>query len=236
MKKLTENEMFDMLADYAFSRLSSEDKIIFEANLPNFPEAANELAQVQNVVLKLEAMNIDEHLSRKTRNIPFFVADRLEKRSVKMPFSRLFRIAVPAFTMIFIVGFSFWMLNNNSSFESSNTKENTEKTQVFTDADAFMFVDSNAAFSEIKAISTELAANASPSQIEVLYEDDSLLETLSYKLMGDKLLSAVSQDEDFCLYNSLNSDYYSILDDIENIDEVQFQLLLKEIKDEKSNN
>lgn len=236
MKTLTENEMYDLLADYAFDRISEEDKIKFEANLSNFPEVEKELAQVQKVVYRLDAMKIDEHLSKKTRNIPYLVADKLERRRQKsFHFYKLFRIAVPAFTMIFIVGFSFWMFNNHEISNPTKVNKIPPKTQVFTEADAYMIIDSNAVSTGISELSEELAENHLNNQTTVIDADDSLLETVSYQMMGDKLITDVSYDEDFCLYNSLNSDYYSILNEIDEIDEVQFQTFLKEIKNEKAN-
>jgi len=79
-KQLTRKEMEELLPDYIFKRLSKDETEAFEQNLLNFPDLVEEIEEVGKVFWKLEQMDIDGYLERKTRNIPVKVSNNLARK------------------------------------------------------------------------------------------------------------------------------------------------------------
>jgi hypothetical protein len=105
--KLSYREMQEHLPDYAFGRISDEDKLRFEATLPDYPDLEQELADVRAVFSRVEEMDFDADISRKTRNMSVNVNNRLAKKTKrKSPIRKL----VPVFMVLLasIVVLNFW--------------------------------------------------------------------------------------------------------------------------------
>ncbi|MFN3270826.1 MAG: hypothetical protein ACK42G_09575, partial [Candidatus Kapaibacteriota bacterium] len=70
-------EMEERMPDFIFGRLNPEEKETFERSLSNYPDLQREVQEVREVFHKLDDLDLDAFLDRKTRNIPVRVSARL---------------------------------------------------------------------------------------------------------------------------------------------------------------
>jgi hypothetical protein len=105
-EKLNYNEMLERVPDYIFERLSSEEKTIFERNLPEYPDIIKEITDAQQVFKRFDSFSFDRLIDRKTRNMSVGVNKRLS-RSKPNRMSFVYRFVLPVFAMILLVIFIY---------------------------------------------------------------------------------------------------------------------------------
>lgn len=119
---LSYREMQELLPDYAFGRISDEDKIKFETTLPLYPDLEQEIKDVRAVFSRVEKMDFNAKVSSHTRNLSVKVNDRLAKKTKrKSPVRRL----VPVFGMLVaaIVILNIWGGKEENSPIAENQSE-----------------------------------------------------------------------------------------------------------------
>ncbi|GEM_PF-2820624 len=105
-KKISLEEMHDLLSDYAFERLSESEDKIFEYNLQFYPELNEEIEEVRAIFSSIDQMDMDKFLSERTKDLSVKVNSKREKRRYKKQIG-LKRFVLPIAIMMliaFIVG------------------------------------------------------------------------------------------------------------------------------------
>lgn len=77
-------EMEERMPDFIFGRLNPEEKETFERSLSNYPDLQWEVQEVREVFNKLDELDLDAFLDRKTRNIPVRVSARLQQKKTAL--------------------------------------------------------------------------------------------------------------------------------------------------------
>ncbi|GAB1431166.1 hypothetical protein MASR2M18_20010 [Ignavibacteria bacterium] len=98
--------MEEMLADYAFGRLSEAERTIFERSLPNFPDIEREAEEVRKVFDRVRRTDFEDYYDRHTRNLSVNVLRRFENRgNIRQTLTRL----IPALGVTAcLIMFSIW--------------------------------------------------------------------------------------------------------------------------------
>lgn len=210
---MTRNEMDELLADYAFGRLDSEKSEQFKANLDKFPDIADEVEEVRKVFVRIEKMNFDEIIDSKTRNLTVKVNNRIIKQQRRQSsFGFLLKFAVPAAVIITIsIAYfqgGFNKQNDNNPTEFSNKLNNLVEIQEF---------DNNNITDYLNDFEPDyLIENFASDGVLI----DNILESNSINKID--LLNALS--------NTSTITDYNLYDEIDELNEDEFQLLLEEIK------
>jgi len=141
---LSHKQAEEMLPDYAFGRLQTEDAVLFEESIIAYPDLEQELIEIKSVFSKVEKMDFNSILEHRTRNISVRVQEKLnapKSHSDKM--STVFRIVIPTVGLAAMALFFF--INENSPFNThSNNSEytNNQPIQVVSSSDvASIFSD-----------------------------------------------------------------------------------------------
>lgn len=210
---MTRNEMDELLADYAFGRLDSEKSEQFKANLDKFPDIADEVEEVRKVFVRIEKMNFDEIIDSKTRNLTVKVNNRIIKQQRRQSsFGFLLKFAVPAAVIITIsIAYfqgGFNKQNDNNPTEFSNKLNNLVEIQEFDNNNITDYLND--------------------------FEPDYLIENFaSDGVLIDNILGSNSSNK-IDLLNALSNTStitdYNLYDEIDELNEDEFQLLLEEIK------
>lgn len=124
-RNFNRREIEERLPDYIFERLDSAEKELFEISLQNFPDLIQEVENVQNVFSRLQSMDIDRLLDKKTKNIPVKVSQRLRERTNPLNF-----FAKPAFVSI-VAGLGVVLLIVSLLFKRNNYNQ-TVKNETIT--------------------------------------------------------------------------------------------------------
>ncbi|MFN3194718.1 MAG: hypothetical protein ACE364_02045 [Chlorobiota bacterium] len=186
MKNLTEEEMRDLLSDYAFGKLSDYETSIFESNLSRFPEMENEIVEIKSVFSNLKKEKIKESLDNRTANISYKVNQKKysKQRNRNLIFSVL-KYSVPV--LLFVIGF-FAIEDYNINPKNTN---HTTNTQLLSDLDLTIALGES---SELKSNNIEMKSfnfddgllltpseSIKPSDIEEMSENEfnELLDELS---------------------------------------------------------
>jgi hypothetical protein len=155
--KLSYREMQELLPDYAFGRISDSDKINFETTLPDFPDLQQELKDVKAVFSRVEEMDFDAAINRKTRNLSVKVNNRLAAKSKKKTSVR--RLA-PALLVIIasILVFNIWGTNEKVVTTAIDNSEQPMDNLISTEAETLILSslqkDEIAHTSELNSVSS----------------------------------------------------------------------------------
>lgn len=100
----------ELLPDYCFGRLSSEDIEFFDTHKYAYPEIINEVQEVNAVFSRIDKMDIDKILDEQTRNISVKVNNRLDRNRSAFRWTRL---AVPAAMLAMIAVYFSTSVDND---------------------------------------------------------------------------------------------------------------------------
>jgi len=226
-KQLTRKEMEEMLPDYIFRRLSKEDCEAFEGSLPNFPDLAVEIEEVRKIFSKLENMDIDGYLERKTRNIPVKVANRFTKRKSPLEIFSLkgFVTAVAGFGVI-IIALSIFLSKSfrneirlNESTNGFVRDVRIEKTPLISPEIPDSLVEFSSSFYGFDF-------PVGDGYINIL--DEKITEDLT-ELVNEDLVKLV--DSKHLIHFSFEKQSeLELIQNLERINEKEFQQIIKELK------
>ena len=220
-------QMQDMLPDYVFNRISLEEKALFENTLPLYPDLQDEVNDVRDVFSKVDSMDLESEISDKTRNLSIRVKNKMNKKSAKMGSPFLTRYVLPVFSL-FVIGFFVF---NTFIFTPDDPTNGPVAVQ-------------NIKTEEPLVSETELAvifSDAGEDEIitETLYYDlglvdapeESLIETANASNTDEFFNDLKIDSKTIDVHKTLN--YNQLLEQLNDMDETEFQNMLKELEDVK---
>ena len=224
-------QMQELLPDYVFNRISAEDKLKFEQELPKYSNLQDEIKEVKSVFSKLNQMDLDKTLTHYSRNTSVKVNNRLAAKKQSVPFSIiLLKYLIPTAALFFIGYFVFF--NNNKPNYDSNQIDNQQKMTFLSEKDTSALFDSTMTNEDYLALSFAYSTNHhSNDAIEYAIE-----EIASNDFFNDLILSHIfSNDENIEEIDYNYTYYYEFINNLNTIDETTFQEILKELEDVKIN-
>ncbi|MFN3780945.1 MAG: hypothetical protein ACK4SO_02075 [Candidatus Kapaibacteriota bacterium] len=223
-KNLNQKQLEELLPDYVFGRLNSNEKELFEKSIQNFPELIKEVENVRNVFSRLQDMDLDRFLDMKTKNIPVQVSQRLYRKTNPLNF-----LAKPAFVsvvaglgvVLLIVSILFTRINKDKNvIDETITRNNVAENvpYIFPELDdiANLALFENETLSDIPELYLDnFSFSAFYSEVEDLEEivNENLVELIG----ANDLLFTVPFN-----HNSFKN--------FENLDETDFQQIIEELK------
>jgi hypothetical protein len=223
--KFDDNKMQELLPDYIFDRLNQQEKLEFEYNLPQFPDVQNEIEEVRQVFDRFDKMDFDKIVSEKTRNMSIKVNKRLSKRYMgQSKFSVFSRLALPLAAVAVMVVF---MINNTGNNPVSDLKQSQMEiisSKIDNIADSLSGITSNDIQNNIPAV-VETSTN------EIIDKIDSKNIDIINNLVADELIKDKNSVDKFLDKNNVNGSDF--MDDLESMDESQFQVIMEDLKNVK---
>ncbi len=223
-KKLTRQEIEELLPDYIFGRLSPEECKIVESNLPNYPDLIAEIDDVRKVFSRLERMDVERLVERKTRNIPVKINLQLAKKKSPLHYfsNKGFITAVAGIGVIIIALSLFFSKAPKNVDKSINlTMETKEAPLISLDIPDTLLPDNF----ESKDI-------FSPISNENFYSfDENIAETIS-EIVDEEIIGMLDKSTS----SKISFGKISELEIIKNLDKIEendFQQILEELKDVK---
>ena len=229
-KQLTRKEMEELLPDYIFKRLSKDETEAFEQNLPNFPDLVEEIEEVRKVFWKLEQMDIDGFLERKTRNIPVKVSNKLARK--KSPLEILshkgFVTAVAGLGVI-IIALSLFLskgyrneIKPDRNINGSVSEMKIERAPLISPEIPDSVIETSSAlygfdFPVVDELAYSMDNNVAEDLTEIFNED-------LVKLVDQKNISHLTFEKQTEL---------ELMKNLDQIDENDFQQLIEELKNVK---
>lgn len=228
-RKIELKEMQDMFCDYAFNRLSDEERIVFEQNLPRFPELQLELNEVSHVFKKVEKIDFNKQISSRTRNLSVKVNERFAKESKfsnRRKIISKYLIPVVGLAIIIVV-----IVSGNIDFNKEkeiNADVRNENFVGITSAEAKSVFDNDY---EIIELASNLSNGLNSKSLENLayFAQESIDE--SYNLTLDEFVKPDDLLNDKSNYHLNSTNEYQIYNQLENLNEEEFQKLLEELED-----
>jgi len=211
---MTRKEMEELLPDFAFGRLDNETAEVYAKHLEEYPDLQKEIAEIQKVFSRVEKMDFDSILERRTRNLSVKVNNR---RTVRKPIlsgnAFLIRFGIPAAVVMAVMIALF-----NGPADKKITDETITFSQKLNTALNFDDVDEES-FSDYDYLGSEVP--------ETVNNQDLVGSQILNELYTDDL------DEKKAMLKAVNVNITSpniFLDELEELSEDEFQLLLEEIK------
>ena len=236
--ELDYKSMQELLPDYIFNRLSEDVKQKFEASLPNYPELNEEINDARRVFGKIEQIDFDSIIERKTRNLSVRVNHRLARQPQRSKnVSWAMRFVVPTLGFVFLI---FVFFNNQSNLKIQNSIESqavsTKQTDslnqsdTLSNSDSFLTASDKFFIDEMNVSDAEYLELSSKLAAENGFVDFAIDNSSIDNLIEDNLADLYSKSG----ANSYSSAaLYPQIDNYEDIDENDFQELLKEVKNVK---
>lgn len=186
---LTRKQLEEMLPDYAFGRLGTEDSLQFEQSIEAYPDLTKELRDIQGVFSKVEKMDFNAILDNRSRNLSVRVQQRLaSKNSHSNSFSRLFRFVIPTAALAAMAYFVF--TSDSSFFNSGNNPAlatSQQHVEVVHSSDAVSLLSGDV---NPSAVLAEARTHQNNNEINITLQDNIELD----ELIADNILPA---SEDF---------------------------------------
>ncbi len=230
-EKFTYTEMQEHLPDYVFGRLSPEECQRFESTLPDYPELQEEVSEVRKVFQKLESMNLDNYIERKTRNIPLKVSNRFQQRRQPLAFlsSRSFRAAVAGVGMLIIVFSLIFFPKKQDTLDTIPQTSHNQLSEQRNDLEPLFKIEGMEELISGVPSENDLTGQLPVGSLgifEHLPQSSEVAVTLD-SLMKETLISSIHPDTQISI--DIMS-YSQLLDNLNNLDESDFIELIKEIE------
>jgi len=217
-----EKRLYELLPDYVFKKLSAEDIEFFEQNYHSFPEIQNEVVEGDKFFKRLESMDFDKVFKEHTRNISVRVQNKRTKKSKFSSFVSVSRIVMPTMGVAAIL-----LLAWNIFFVPADRIIQVNQEQLSKlDEPIFYQINANGSDSddiEIKILSqiqyTNIHSFASIYESMQGFFDDEYDETLEL---------AYTESPNY-FWGFGNQSNLSIINEVSNLSETEFQELLEEI-------
>lgn len=101
MKKLTEQDMKDLVSDYLFGDLNDYEKEIFESNIEYFPEIQKEIAEFRGAFEYVNKIKYEDNIMQRSKNISIKVQGRLNRTESK--FVNFFKFFAPVISLLVLI-------------------------------------------------------------------------------------------------------------------------------------
>lgn len=214
---MTRKEMEELIADYAFGRLDKQTSEAYSKNLANYPDIAQEIEDTKKVFAKIESMDFNGIIDNRTRDLSVRVNQRRVLRKSNNSTSFLIKFGVPAaIVMAIAITIIKGGVGNMPDTNDKSQSGFSQKLQNMVVIDGS--VESILDYDYLSLSSPVYVAERSDVRVE---------ELVDYLQTNDK-------DEKIQIYNQLSNlvpaTDCQIYDDIDDMKEEEFQLLLTEIK------
>lgn len=217
MEKLELKQMQELLVDYVLKRISHDRKEIFEYNLQSYPELKEEVIQSQKLFNRIEETDFEKIASNRTRNTTYKVREKYKKGFSKSEksFRNITRLVFPTLGLATILIMLFFTDSFNNLFKNSNSVKPLLHDSLFSDID----------YNNL---------NYSGSNNLIAYNDVLVSDDVVDSLYNEFALDFISETEKIPVIlesNLINE--HKIFNNLENLEEEEFQLIYEEIKNEK---
>lgn len=232
--KYTYKEMQELLPDYAFNRISEEERHVFERTLTDYLDIQKEVEDVRAVFHKVERMNFNDKYKQKTRNLSVKVQTRMNKESLISPYFKIARYLVPigGLMVLAIIIFGDGIFSRNQEEKVDFTNKNTKPLFEIHPRTANLIMDNGLSDSEFIELTNSIKMSMPHNYIAGV-ADDYFAEDVSISdIINDILIEMIDSNKSIPNF-AYNTAYSSITDFLEIMSEDEFQILLKEIEDEE---
>lgn len=240
--KLTREQMQDLFCDYAFGKLSDDDKRAFELTLPDFPDLKNEILEVQTSFGKLNTMKMDKKIGQYTRNLSIKVNKKIGEQGlgIKMQeisfFEQFKKLLVPVGVSAAVIIVALIGVLNLDIFKSAgnNSVQKTGNGQVnftgVTEKDANAILDNKTKSQDVLELTAALTDGMIKNNVDLLANiNPELLET-GYDNMVDDVLISDNPEKAVSIHRNNGGTQYDIYDQLNEFDEKDIQNILKELE------
>ena len=233
--ELSYNQMQEMLPDYVFNRVSMNDALIFEENLLRYPELIKEIRDVRRVFGNVEKMDLNNTINQKTRHLSIKVRNGYKKDCRKPQNSILgFRYIMPIIAILAVSAlfYSYFQSQSNSTNETKQSYTENIKEIVKPQEVLVVMSDTSISDDDYIEITNELSSDDNQINMDELILDKETFNESLDEYLSSLLFDEISEDDYFDYMNSTNESN-NIFIPIDEISEDDFQLILKDIENEK---
>lgn len=228
--KLSLKQMEEFLPDYVFERISEDDKFNFEQCLPNYPEIQNEIIEVRAVFQKMEMMDIEKPIRDKSRNLSVKVNQKLAKNK-EYGYKGSFNLKILMPLMAMLVASAMFLYNGKSDNQISNAVQKPD-IKILSNND-IIAISNDIDESQLINESANILHKSNPNDYSDLidYEDEIT------ELENTAILNIANKDNKSLkkYLSKYNFSDPSLLKDLNDLNEEEFQLLYKALKNEDIN-
>lgn len=206
---MNRKDLEELMPDYIFGRLEGSEKEKYELHLKKYPDIDQEIEEAKKLFQKIDKMDFDKILDSKTRNLSYKVSKRMNKSPQVSGSAYLLKFGLPAAAAIAILIFVFGNLqvkevaNKNTNFSKNLEKKVDEVINISESFSDYSYIEN-----------IPIDENEFNSSDELFNENDKLEIIKSY--------NAGLLFED--------GTEHLLYDELENLTENEFQILLKEIE------
>lgn len=233
--KLSHKEVEAMLPDYLFNRLTEQEKSDFEVAILHYPDIEKELEEGKELFARIEQIDYKQVLNDKTQYLPDRVVARLQAHNALYTPSK-FNIRRLIFLGVAAASIMIYMYMNPIKDNKHEIKQHSEQAYIQQDT-VKLFSNLEKEFINEHLNQTEFlddgvyAYNNLNEYDAIMLVNDSektknQLNTYFYSAVN-KLYNIVLDDGD--LYLSPDSHYMMLMDNLDDIDEADFQNLINSI-------
>jgi hypothetical protein len=227
---LTYKQMQEALPDYVFGRISEEDKKAFDNTLPQYPDISEEINQVRSVFSKVEKLDLNNDVSKRTRNMSVRVMNRMNKPpAYRNSYSFAMKYLIPSLGALVIGIFIF---KNNYDLTINKTPENAKTTISIDSSEKKLIMPSEMAVLFDDSLDEEEIAVFNEDISQGLQINDLTDEDIA-EYVNNETIDDLSDDglnigpDEVNIHKSSN--FYELLDNLEKLDEEDFQKILKDL-------
>ena len=214
-----------MLPDYVFNKLTEQEQIEFEQAVTNYPDLEKEVKDAKALFDHIEKFDYKRMMYDKTQYLPDRVVANLEKQNkLYNPYSPSWKKLIAAGVFATIVLVYFYFANNNTTqIENVITQHNTPEFFTESEKDIIAEIDYATLYEidDTPIYLQEILLNNDDIDLQEL--DDYYFYTMN---MGTKEImqsyGTISTDA--------TTDYMYLMEELENIDESDFQMILNRIE------
>ncbi len=226
--KNMEKKLYELLPDYIFGKLSNEDKEFFESNYLNFPELVKEVDEGKKFFARLDSMDFNRIFKEQTRNVSVRVHNKRERKSKFSSFLKVSKVVMPTMGVaaILLIAWNIFFAPADRIVEINQQQLSYLDKPVFSDFSTDDDLLDNSLSGAI------LSQNPYSNSFGTIYEfvedmfDDDYDETLEL---------AYNESPEYFWGFGMNNNL-SIINEVSNLTESEFQELLEELSNNETNN
>jgi hypothetical protein len=237
-KILTYYEVQTMLPDYAFNRLTEEEKKNFEKSITSYPDLQKELEDVIAVFRKVEQTDFEGKFARKTRNLSVDVINKYQKKKSAYSFQNLTKYLAPVLGIIVIVLLvwkgDFLFQPNKEKNQSNEITNNIQEKDLISigQSELSVILDTLVAEDDYLIASGNITATVDNDLSKnSIFESNNLEDALT-ELYSDEVLDRIIPILGNDMIKS-DVDFYNILNEIDNIEFNDLQIIIEELENVK---
>ncbi len=220
-KELTHEEMQELLADYAFGKLSPNEATLFENNIDKYLDLKKELSEISSVFQRIESMDYNRFVQEQARNLSVKVNAKNRKVSYT-PQKGIRKFLVPIIGLIVI---AFYVGRSGVIDEFLSSFISKERTEIISSNDIHSLL------SDINVWDIdEIENNSSIEDLALLIDKQNSLEEIERDLLNSNLENSSNSSDDLNIQELENIEK-SI--DKTTLIETELQKLIEELENAK---